>query len=166
MKFMDVLDPLQMRKGGLLWKPIKQATGLTDAQMIGIGALATGGAIAAPALLGAAGGGAAAGAGAASTAGTTAGAAGATQGGLLSQAGSIMGPISQGLQISNQVAAMNQAQPMQPGQLQQRPGPDLSQFIAAEGQRNQMMDAERQKRLQQQQMALGGLFGGANGRIA
>lgn len=165
MKFMDVLDPLQMRKGGLLWKPIKQATGLTDAQMAGAGLLAVGGAMAAPSfvpgLLSAATGGASAGSGAAATT------AGATEGGgFMNGLASFGKPALQGLQVGTEVAKLSQGQPMQPGQLQQRPGPDLSQFIAAEGQRNQMMDAERQKRLQQQQMALGGLFGGANGRIA
>lgn len=168
MKFMDILDPLQMRNGGLLWKPLKQATGLTDAQMAGAGLLAVGGAMAAPAVFGASGGAAAGTAGAASTAGATAPgvSSAATGSGLLGKVGSVMGPISQGLQISNQVAAMNQQQPTQSAPMQQRPGPDLSQFIAAESQRNQMIDAERQKRLQQQQMAVGGMFGGANGRIA
>lgn len=144
--------------------PITKATGLSDGQVLGLGALAAA-PFALPALVGA-GAAAPAAAGAASTAGAAAGTAGATQGGLLSQASSVMLPISQGLQISNQISSLNQRQPIQSAPMQQRPGPDLSQFIAAEGQRNQMMDAERQKRLQQQQMALGGLFGGANGRIA
>lgn len=151
-------------------RPITKATGLSDGQVLGLGALAAapfalpalvGAGATAPAAVGAAGAGAGIGAGAAAPV-----AAGAAKGGLLSQASSVMLPISQGLQISNQVAAMNQQQPIQPAPMQQRPGPDLSQFIAMEGQRNQMMDAERQKRLQQQQMALGGLLGGANGRIA
>ena len=145
--------------GGVLRKPIKQMTGLSDAQMAGAGLLA----VAAPYALPAVASGAPA-AGAAQ-AGATTGAT-AAQGGLLSKAGAIMGPVSQGLQIGQQVAAMNQAQPVQPGQLAQRPGPDLSQFIAAEQQRNQMMDQERQKRMQQQQMALGGLLGGGYGRNA
>lgn len=157
MKFMDILDPLQMRNGGLLWKPLKQATGLTDAQMAGAGLLAVAAPYALPAMA----------PGAPAAAGATEVGATASQGaGLLSKAGAVMGPLSQGLQIGNQVAAMSQPQPIQGGQMQQRSGPDLSQFIAAEQQRNQMMDQERQKRLQQQQMAFGGLLGGGNGRSA
>ena len=143
--------------GGITFEPVrkglKSVTGMTDAQLGGAGLIG-----AALPMLGPVFG---------STAPAANGATGAaTGGGLLGKVGSVMGPISQGLQISNQVAAMNQQQPTQSAPMQQRPGPDLSQFIAAESQRNQMMDAERQKRLQQQQMALGGLFGGANGRIA
>lgn len=141
--------------GGVLRKPIKQMTGLSDAQMAGAGLLAVAAPYALPAM-----------ASGAPAAGAAQAGATAAQGGLLAKAGAIMGPVSQGLQIGQQVAAMNQAQPMQPGQLQQRPGPDLSQFIAAEHQRNQMMDQERQKRMQQQQMALGGLLGGGYGRNA
>mgnify|MGYP000485144045 CR=1 FL=1 len=133
---------------GMMRKPLKQLTGLSDAQLGGAGLLAvTGAHFGAPVF-------------------ASLSQAGANAGGLLSKAGTVAGPIAQGLQVGQQVAALNQAQPMQPGQLQQRPGPDLSQFIAAEQQRNQMMDQERQKRMQQQQMALGGMLGGGYGRNA
>lgn len=135
---------------GMMRKPLKQLTGMSDAQLGGAGLLAIAGApYAAPAF-----------------SAMTEAASGPNAAGLLSKAGSVAGPLSQGLQIGNQVAAMSQPQPIQGGQMQQRPGPDLSQFIAAEQQRNQMMEQERQKRMQQQQMAFGGLLGGGYGRSA
>lgn len=144
--------------GGVLRKPIKQMTGLSDAQMAGAGLLAVAAPYALPAV--ASGAPAAGAAQAGATAGATEG------GGLLSTLGSAGKPLLGGAQVGLQVAEMMKPQPMQPGQLAQRPGPDLSQFIAAEQQRNQMMDQERQKRMQQQQMALGGLLGGGYGRNA
>lgn len=66
--FKSLGDPLNMMGGGLLWKPMKKATGLTDAQMIGLGAMAVAAPYALPAM-GAMGGGAA-------TLGSTAGATG------------------------------------------------------------------------------------------
>lgn len=64
--------------GGLLWDPLKKATGLTDAQMAGIGALAVAAPFALPAAAGATGAGAAG----------TAGAAGSSlTGGLLNFSG-------------------------------------------------------------------------------
>lgn len=59
--FKNIGDPLNTMGGGLLWKPIKKATGLTDAQMIGLGAMAVAAPYALPAM-GAMGGAGAAGA--------------------------------------------------------------------------------------------------------
>lgn len=134
MKFVDVLDPLQMRKGGLLWKPIKQATGLTDAQMIGLGAAA-----AAPFLIPAMGAGA----------GTTAATAPASTG-MLGQA--LAGytkygaPAIQGASMAQGLLPPHQ-QGMQAPQLQGGSGGDMSQLIQAN---NSQLAALQQKRLQRQ----------------
>ena len=94
------------------------------------------------------------------------GSTGGDAGGLLAGFEKYAKPVSQGLGIGQQIGGMNQQQPIQPAQLPQRSGPDLSQFIAAEAQRNQAMEQEKQNRLMQQQMALGGLLGGGYGRSA
>lgn len=134
MKFMDVLDPLQMSKGGLLWKPIKQATGLTDAQMIGLGAAA-----AAPFLIPAMGSGAA----------TTAATAPASTG-MLGQAlagyTKYGGPALQGASMAQGLLSPHQ-QGMQAPQLQGGSGGDMSQLIQAN---NSQLAALQQKRLQRQ----------------
>lgn len=134
MKFMDVLDPLQMSKGGLLWKPIKQATGLTDAQMIGLGVAG-----AAPFLIPAMGSGAA----------TTAATAPASTG-MLGQA--LAGytkygaPALQGASMAQGLLSPHQ-QGMQAPQLQGGSGGDMSQLIQAN---NSQLAALQQKRLQRQ----------------
>lgn len=152
MKFMDVLDPLQMSKGGLLWKPIKQATGLTDAQMIGLGAAA-----AAPFLIPAMGAGAASAAPAVAsaaapttaTAATTAATAPASTG-MLGQA--LAGytkygaPALQGASMAQGLLSSHQ-QGMQAPQLQGGSGGDMSQLIQAN---NSQLAALQQKRLQRQ----------------
>ena len=153
MKFMDVLDPLQMRKGGLLWKPIKQATGLTDAQMIGLGAAGA----AAPFLIPAMGAGAASAAPAVAsaaapttaTAATTAATAPASTG-MLGQA--LAGytkygaPALQGASMAQGLLSPHQ-QGMQAPQLQGGSGGDMSQLIQAN---NSQLAALQQKRLQRQ----------------
>lgn len=134
MKFMDVLDPLQMSKGGLLWKPIKQATGLTDAQMIGLGVAG-----AAPFLIPAMGSGAA----------TTAATAPAPTG-MLGQA--LAGytkygaPALQGASMAQGLLSPHQ-QGMQAPQLQGGSGGDMSPLIQAN---NSQLAALQQKRLQRQ----------------
>lgn len=134
MKFMDVLDPLQMSKGGLLWKPIKQATGLTDAQMIGLGVAG-----AAPFLIPAMGSGAA----------TTAATAPASTG-MLGQAlagyTKYGGPALQGASMAQGLLSPHQ-QGMQAPQLQGGSGGDMSQLIQAN---NSQLAALQQKRLQRQ----------------
>lgn len=134
MKFMDVLDPLQMRKGGLLWKPIKQATGLTDAQMIGLGVAG-----AAPFLIPAMGSGAA----------TTAATAPASTG-MLGQAlagyTKYGGPALQGASMAQGLLSPHQ-QGMQAPQLQGGSGGDMSPLIQAN---NSQLAALQQKRLQRQ----------------
>lgn len=152
MKFMDVLDPLQMSKGGLLWKPIKQATGLTDAQMIGLGAAA-----AAPFMIPAMGAGAASAAPAVAsaaapttaTAATTAATAPASTG-MLGQAlagyTKYGGPALQGASMAQGLLSPHQ-QGMQAPQLQGGSGGDMSQLIQAN---NSQLAALQQKRLQRQ----------------
>lgn len=134
MKFMDVLDPLQMSKGGLLWKPIKQATGLTDAQMIGLGVAG-----AAPFLIPAMGAGAA----------TTAATAPASTG-MLGQAlagyTKYGGPALQGASMAQGLLSPHQ-QGMQAPQLQGGSGGDMSPLIQAN---NSQLAALQQKRLQRQ----------------
>lgn len=141
-------------KGGLLWQPIKKATGLTDAQMIGIGAMAVGAPYALP-MMGSAG---AAGAGQAAASAGTAGQAAASQGGLLSTMGQYAGPTSQALNIANQTRALSQGQPMQapPAQFQQGQG--------FGGLLSQVDQFDPEKRRQAQQMAVQGLLSGYGGR--
>lgn len=137
--FKSLGDPLNMMGGGLLWKPMKKATGLTDAQMIGIGAMAVG-------------------AGQAAASAGTAGQAAASQGGLLSTMGQFAGPTSQALNIANQTRALSQGQPMQapPAQFQQGQG-----FA---GLLNPTDQVDPEKRRQAQQMAVQGLLSGYGGR--
>lgn len=152
--FKSLGDPLNMMGGGLLWKPMKKATGLTDAQMIGIGAMAVGAPYALP-MMGSAG---AAGAGQAAASAGTAGQAAASQGGLLSTMGQFAGPTSQALNIANQTRALSQGQPMQapPAQFQQGQG-----FA---GLLNPTDQVDPEKRRQAQQMAVQGLLSGYGGR--
>lgn len=142
--------------GGLLWKPLKKATGLTDAQMIGLGAAAVAAPYALPAM-GAMGGAGAAGAGqAAGAAGASAGSAGA-QGGLLSTFSQYAGPASQAMNIAGQTRAMTQGQPMQAPQAQFAQGPGFAGLLTP----TEQVDPE--KRRQAQQMAVQGLLGGYGG---
>lgn len=140
--------------GGLLWKPLKKATGLTDAQMIGLGAAAVAAPYALPAM-GAIGASGAAGTGQAAAAGQAVSAAG--QGGLLSTFSQYAGPASQALNIAGQTQAMTQGQPMQapPAQFQQGQG-----FA---GLLNPTDQVDMEKRRQAQQMAVQGLLGGYRG---
>ncbi|MGE5452424.1 MAG: hypothetical protein ACM3VZ_11360 [Acidobacteriota bacterium] len=162
--------------GGILRKPIKQATGMSDAQLAGAAALA----IAAPYALPAIGAsGPAAAAPVAGETGLTLGstvpadvfgstaAAPTSQSGLLSQFSTYAKPVSQGLGIANQVSQMNQGHPVQAGQLPQRQGPDFSGLLSAQGQQQQAMSQDQMLRKQQQQQVVQGLLnGGAYGRVA
>lgn len=148
--------------GGLLWKPLKKATGLTDAQMIGLGGLAVAAPFALPAM-GAAGASGAATAGAAGTAGASTAATGAaaggaaTQGGLLSTFGQYAGPASQALNIAGQTKAMTQGQPMQAAPAQFQQGQGFAGLL------NPTDQVDMEKRRQAQQMAVQGLLGGYRG---
>jgi hypothetical protein len=161
MDFLNALiDPMKMASGGLLWKPLKRATGLTDAQMAGIGAMAVAAPFALPAM-GAMGGAGAAGAAAGASAAPAA--SGAASGGLLSSVGSMAQPAMMGLSAANQAKQLSQGQPMQPGQLPQHQVPDVSGLLNAQTQQQSAFDADRQRRLQQQQIVMQGLLGGRNG---
>lgn len=149
--FKSLGDPLNMMGGGLLWKPIKKATGLTDAQMIGMGALAVG----APYMLPAAAG---SGAAASGAAGASTAAAPAAQGGLMSTFSQYAGPTSQALNIAGQARGLSQGQPMQaqPAQFQQGQG--------FGGLLSQVDQFDPEKRRKDQQMAVQGLLSGYGGR--
>lgn len=153
--FKNIGDPLNIMGGGLLWKPLKKATGLTDAQMIGLGAMAVAAPYALPSL-GAAGAGAAGTGATAGTAGATAGTAGA-QGGLLSTFSQYAGPASQAMNIAGQTRAMTQGQPMQAPQAQFAQGPGFAGLLTP----TEQVDPE--KRRQAQQMAVQELLGGYRG---
>lgn len=135
--------------GGLLWKPLKKATGLTDAQMIGIGAMAVGAPYALPAM-GAMGGAA----GASGAAGAAAG-----SGGLLSSLGQIAGPASQAMNIAGQANALSEGRQMQAPQMQ----PVQSNPGAFTGLLGPTDQFDPQKRRQAQEMAMQGLLGGYRG---
>lgn len=102
----------------------------------------------------------AAGVGAAPAAGSAAPAAGASggYGGLLSN-------VSKGMSIAQMGQGMlgGNSQPVQAQQPQQRQGPDMSGLLNAQTQQQQAMQADQQRRLQQQQMVMQGLLGGRNG---
>lgn len=84
--------------------------------------------------------------------------------GLLSGFSDYAKPISQGLQIGQQAQGlMGSNQQVQAQPQQQRQAPDMSGFIGAQAQQQAAIDAERQRRMQQQQMAMQGLLGGRNG---
>jgi len=137
--------------GGLLWKPLKKATGLTDAQMIGLGSVA-----AAPFVLPAVG--AMGGVGAAGTAGATAGAAAPTaQGGILGTFSQYAGPASQAMNIASQANALSQGQPTQAPQAQFQQGPGFAGLLTPS------VQVDPEKRRQAQQMAVQGLLGGYRG---
>jgi len=137
--------------GGLLWKPLKKATGLTDAQMIGLGGVA-----AAPFVLPAVG--AMGGAGAAGAAGASAGAAAPTaQGGILGTFSQYAGPASQAMNIASQANALSQGQPMQAPQAQFQQGPGFAGLLTPS------VQVDPEKRRQAQQMAVQGLLGGYRG---
>ena len=131
--------------GGLLWKPLKKATGLTDAQMIGLGGMA-----AAPFVLPAVGA-----MGGAGAVGASAGAAAPTaQGGILGTFSQYAGPASQAMNIASQANALSQGQPMQAPQAQFQQGPGFAGLLTP----TEQVDPE--KRRQAQQMAVQGLLGG------
>lgn len=136
---------------GMIRKPLKQATGMTDAQLAGAGLLAAAAPFALPALMGS---------------GAGAGTAGSSPG-LLAQFGNVAGPVSQGLGIASQVSALNQRQPIQGGGLPQRQGPDFSGLLNAQAQNQQAMTADQMQRQQMQQQYLQALMNGGNyGRFA
>lgn len=137
--------------GGLLWKPLKKATGLTDAQMISLGAMAVAAPYALPAI-GAMGASGAAGAGQAAAAGQAGAAAG--QGGLFSTFGQYAGPASQAMNIAGQAKAMSQGQPMQAAPAQFQQGQGFAGLL------NPTDQVDMKKRRQAQQMAVQGLLGG------
>lgn len=168
---------------GLLWKPVKKATGLTDAQMTGIGALAVAAPYALPAMgaSGAAGGAVASGGttgapalGAGTSTGlatgvdmagtgvgsTGAGVGSSGAGGLLT-----MDNASKGMTMAQQAGLLDQQQqqPVQAGQVG-RQGPDFSGLLASQGQLDAQRLAEEEKRKQQQQVIVQGILGGAYGR--
>lgn len=162
---------------GFLRKPLKNATGMSDAQLAGTAALV----VAAPYALPAAGS-AGAGSAGASTAGSTGGwlnfagtqapapiadmsvratpqiAAGVGEtggGGLLSTVGQYAKPATQGMEMYNQAKAMNQQEPVQGGQLPQYQ--DLSGLLSANNQQMAQLEAKRMAR--RQQGLLGGVYG-------
>ena len=144
---------------GALWKPLKKATGLTDAQMIGLGAMAVAAPYAIPAM-GAMGGAGAAGAGqAAGAAGASAGSAGAAgaQGGILGTFSQYAGPASQAMNIAGQANALSQGQPMQAPQAQFAQGQGFGGLLS------QVDQFDPEKRRKDQQMAMQGLLGGYRG---
>ena len=130
--------------GGLLWKPLKKATGLTDAQMIGMGAMAVAAPYALPAM-GAFGTPGIAGAGQA---------AGAASGGSLAS----------GLQTAGQVAGVaNQAGLLSGHQQMQAAPAQFQQGQGFAGLLNPTDQVDMEKRRQAQQMAVQGLLGGYRG---
>ncbi len=168
--------------GGLLWKPLKKATGLTDAQMIGLGGMAVAAPFALPALTGAGAAGATSAAGAGSSltggllnfSGTQAAApivdmsmkagagdiAGMTNGqGLLSTLGKFADPVSKGVGAASQINSMSQGQPMQAPQMQ--PAQANPQAFASLLSPTDQVDIN--KRRQAQQLAVQGLLGGYRG---
>lgn len=161
-----LLDPL--RKG------LKSATGLTDAQMLGAGALAAGGAIAAP-MIGAGAGGSGLALGGASGTGLTLGGTGATGAGMVAGPGATLGtpsaaagsggllstyaqPAVMGLQAANMAHGLLQSPQIQGGQLPHSQGPDVSAFINAQAQQDAQLKQQRQARMQS---LLGGTYGSA-----
>lgn len=164
--------------GGLLWKPIKKATGLSDAQLALLAAgVATGGAAlaAAPAAAGAGAAGAGV-AGAATGAATaaplaTAPAAGAATAGAAAAPAGLMGqmsayaqPAMQGLQAASLARGLLGSQPpAQPAQAQARPLQLDAGLLASNP---QAIADEAQRRRQMQQQMTQNVFGGAYGRTA
>lgn len=141
---------------GLLWKPVKKATGLTDAQMAGIAGLAIAAPFAAPALMG----GAAAGAGTAgSAAAGTSGAAGASAGGAAAADAGLMSyakpalSVLQGASMAKGLMGGGQPQPIQGAQLQSQPA-NFSGLLS-----RSPIEQEQQRRLMQQQQATMCLLG-------
>ena len=155
-----IKDIWQATPLGAAWKPLKKATGLTDAQMIGLGAMAVAAPYAIPAM-GAAGASGAAGAtGAGQAAGAasagSAGAAGA-QGGILGTFSQYAGPASQAMNIAGQANALSQGQPMQAPQAQFAQGQGFGGLLT------QVDQFDPEKRRKDQQMAMQGLLGGYRG---
>jgi len=149
--FNEVWDGLQ---GGFLRKPLKNMTGMSDAQLAGAAALAVAAPYALPSMgaSGAAGAGQAAGAASAGSAG----AAGA-QGGLLGTFSQYAGPASQAMNIAGQTNALSQGQPMQAPQAQFAQGQGFGGLLT------QVDQFDPEKRRKDQQMAMQGLLGGYRG---
>lgn len=166
--------------GGLLWKPLKKATGLTDAQMIGL----SGAAVAAPFALPAMGGGGAAGGllggspmslatsvnPASMTAmnglGVGAGAAPAS-GGLLSTISAYAKPAGDALGAASAAKSLidGAQQPVSAAPSQARPL-DLSGVLVPQAQLEQLRMQDDMKRRLSGQQAAQGLLGGGYGRSA
>ena len=132
--------------GGLLWKPLKKATGLTDAQMIGLGGVA-----AAPFVLPAVGAMGGAGAAGAAVAGLP-----GKEGGMLDAFAKYAAPASSVANIADKAGAFG-GQPMQAPQAQFQQGPGFAGLLTP----TEQVDPE--KRRQAQQMAVQGLLGGYRG---
>lgn len=140
----SIADPFNMMGGGLLWKPLKKATGLTDAQMIGVSAAALAGAPhVVPAITGS---------------GAAAPAAGAAEGGVLSTFGQYAQPASQVMNIASQAHGMSQGQQMQ------APPAQFAQGQGFGGLLNVTDQYDPRKRQQAQQVAVQGLLNGYGGR--
>lgn len=149
--------------GGMLWKPIKRATGLTDAQMALIAGAAVAAPFVAPAMAAgapaagaaAAEGGAATAAGGAATAGATGASAAAPAAGWEAYAKPAMTAM-QGASMAQGLLA-NQSQPVQAAPLQHQQA-NFSGLLTPD---TTAQEAERRK--QQQQMVMQGLLGGYRG---
>lgn len=138
--------------GGVLRKPIKEATGLSDAQLAGIAALAVAAPYAAPYM---AAGGAEAGAGAAASAPTASASAATPAAGWEAYAKPAMTAM-QGASMAQGLLA-NHSQPVQAAPLQHQ-APNFSGLLAQD-----TTQQDQQRRLQQQQMVMQGLLGGYRG---
>jgi hypothetical protein len=144
--------------GGLLWKPIKRATGLSDAQMAGAALMAVAAPYALPAI-GATGTAAGtAGAAQGATAAGSAGTAGA-QGGLLSSFSQYAQPASQAMNIYGQARGLSEGPQVQSPQMQ----PMQSNPQAFAGLLSPSQQYDPLKRQQAQHMAVQGLLGGYRG---
>lgn len=79
--------------------------------------------------------------------------------------GGLLSNVSKGMSIAQMGQGMlgGNSQPVQAQQSQQRQGPDMSGLLNAQTQQQQAMQADQQRRLQQQQMVMQGLLGGRNG---
>ena len=170
--------------GGLLWDPLKKATGLTDAQMAGIGALAVAAPFALPAAAGATGAGAAGTAGAAGSSltggllnfsgaqaaapiadmsmkATAADVAGLSNGGglLSSLKGGLTTAGNYAKPIGNIAGAASQANGLIQGQQQPMVAPPLPQYQDISGLINNDPLAGLQAKRNQRRGLLGGTYG-------
>lgn len=90
---------------------------------------------------------------------------GSAAGGGAGGFGGLLSNVSKGMSIAQMGQGMlgGNSQPVQAQQSQQRQGPDMSGLLNAQTQQQQAMQADQQRRLQQQQMVMQGLLGGRNG---